>query len=44
MKSKIEIRDYHLEDAKALMDIFYNTIGLFHLFAHKPILSHQLIL
>jgi putative acetyltransferase len=22
----IEIRDYHLEDAKALMDIFYNTI------------------
>lgn len=26
MKSKIEIRDYRLEDAKALMDIFYNTI------------------
>jgi putative acetyltransferase len=26
MKSKIEIRDYRLEDAEALRDIFYNTI------------------
>jgi putative acetyltransferase len=26
MKSMIEIRDYRLEDAKALMAIFYNTI------------------
>ncbi|NGX52941.1 MAG: putative N-acetyltransferase YafP [Candidatus Anoxychlamydiales bacterium] len=26
MKLKIEIRDYCLDDAKALMDIFYNTI------------------
>ena len=26
IKPKVVIRNYHLEDAKALMDIFYNTI------------------
>lgn len=26
MKSTIKIRNYRLEDAKALMDIFFNTI------------------